>query len=95
MFRRKSLIHTAKNQNGVHVANDPGDRTGEPKNWPDSLCTSNRAFVFLHGYNVNPQEARGWGAEMFKRLYWAESKAQFHMVIWPGAGVAITRSLKT
>ncbi|MDR1280966.1 MAG: fibronectin type III domain-containing protein, partial [Opitutaceae bacterium] len=92
MYRRKSLLNTAQNQSGVHMENYIGDygvpgaiHSEEPENWPDSLCRSDRAFVFLHGYNVNPHETRAWGAEMFKRLFWSGSRTQLHLVVWPGA----------
>ncbi|KAF0220886.1 MAG: hypothetical protein FD174_883 [Geobacteraceae bacterium] len=39
-------------------------------------------FILLHGLNVNGQDARGWHSEMFKRLYWAGSKARFLGVSW-------------
>jgi hypothetical protein len=40
--------------------------------------------VFLHGYNVNAEEARTRHAEMFKRLWQSGSKARFHGVTWEG-----------
>ena len=40
--------------------------------------------VFLHGYNVNAQRARGWQAEVFKRLYVMGSRARFVGVTWYG-----------
>jgi len=40
--------------------------------------------VFLHGFNVNADEARGWHAEMFKRLWQSGSNARFHGVTWKG-----------
>ncbi|MDD3585226.1 MAG: alpha/beta hydrolase [Kiritimatiellae bacterium] len=40
--------------------------------------------VFLHGYNVNAEEARARHAEMFKRLWQSGSKARFHGVTWEG-----------
>jgi hypothetical protein len=42
-------------------------------------------FVFLHGYNVNGQQARGWQSEMFKRLFWSGSKSKFWGVSWYGS----------
>ena len=41
-------------------------------------------FVFVHGYNVNATQSRGWNAEMFKRLYQAGSQAMFTGVDWQG-----------
>lgn len=43
------------------------------------------AFVFVHGYNVNQQQARGWQAEFFKRMWWSGLRAQFWGVTWHGA----------
>ena len=54
-----------------------------PDNYPDSLCNS-KNFLFIHGYNVDEQSARGWNAEVFKRMYWSGSRAKFHAVTWYG-----------
>jgi hypothetical protein len=43
-----------------------------------------RAFVFVHGYNVNEQAARGRQAEMFKRMHRSGSRARFFGVTWFG-----------
>lgn len=53
-------------------------------NYPDEFGNGKK-FVFVHGYNVNEQQARGWEAEMFKRLFWAGSRAQFWGVTWHGS----------
>jgi len=55
----------------------------EPANWPDSEANG-KMFVMVHGYNVNEDQSRGWGAEIFKRLYWSGSAAMFTMVSWHG-----------
>lgn len=47
--------------------------------------TNDKNFVFLHGYNVNQQQARGVLSEVFKRMYWSGSKAKFYGVTWNGA----------
>ena len=64
--------------------------------WPSGAATSipaeqfvsgtdpGKDFVFVHGYNVNEEQARGWFAEMFKRLHWSGSTAEFHGVSWVG-----------
>ena len=71
----------------------------EPKNLPDeelaesnggdSTSTSSSAkpkyLFFVHGYNVNSDEAKGWQAETFKHFWWAGSKARFVGVTWQGA----------
>ena len=61
---------------------NPGALT-EPSNNPDS-SSNGKNLVFLHGFSVDEQAARGWHAEMFKRLYWSGSKAMFHAVTWRG-----------
>jgi hypothetical protein len=57
--------------------------TSEPANYPDKQ-TNGKMFVFVHGYNVNEHQSRGWGAEAFKRLYQSGSKAMFTAVSWHG-----------
>jgi hypothetical protein len=52
---------------------------------PNEPPTNGNSFVFIHGYNVNQQEARGVLSEIFKRFYWAGSHASFYGVIWNGA----------
>ena len=47
--------------------------------------TKNANLVFLHGYNVNQQQARGVESEMFKRFYWSGSRARFYGVTWNGS----------
>ncbi len=59
-------------------------RIESPPNWPDSQ-TSDKYFVFVHGYNVDAQKARGWQAEIFKRLHAMGSKARFVGLTWHGA----------
>lgn len=57
--------------------------TNQPANYPDSLCNGTNVF-FLHGFNVDADAARGWNAEMFKRLYQSGSRAKFWGVEWDG-----------
>ncbi len=40
--------------------------------------------MFLHGFNVNEKEARGWNAEMFKRLWQSGCNAAYYAVTWRG-----------
>jgi hypothetical protein len=54
-----------------------------PSNWP-VFATNGSAFVFLHGYNVNEKQSRGWAAEMFKRLWWSGSNRRFYAISWFG-----------
>lgn len=66
-----------------------GDYSGQssslnnPTNRPDVECDG-RHFVFVHGYNVNYQSARGWASEMFKRLWQSGSQSMFTAVDWFG-----------
>ena len=79
MFRQKNLIRA------LHITSTVG--------WPDRLTdadvpnepdTIDKNFVFLHGYNVNPNQARGVFADTFKRMYWSGSHAKFYSVTWDG-----------
>lgn len=40
--------------------------------------------LFLHGFNVSENEARGWHAEMYKRLYQTGLDMNFYGVTWLG-----------
>lgn len=40
--------------------------------------------LFLHGFNVSENAARGWHAEMFKRLYQSGTEMNFYGVTWRG-----------
>lgn len=77
MFRHKNLV-AAVNMKPVTAERDT------TPNWPDKL-NNKQAFVFVHGYNVNQKQARGWHAEFFKRLWWSGSRAQFWGVTWYGS----------
>jgi len=77
MFRHVNLCGAA----GITPATQ--SRGGAP-NWDDRL-SSDKVVLFVHGYNVNQQQARGWQAEMFKRLWWAGSRARFWGVTWFGS----------
>lgn len=52
---------------------------------PNEPPSNGKNLVFLHGYNVNQQQARGVESEMFKRFFWSRSKAHFYGVTWNGA----------
>jgi hypothetical protein len=87
MFRHVNLTGTPKNYDNTNPSmpeTPEATRTGEPANWPDKQ-TNGKYFVFLHGYNVDAQKARGWQAEVFKRLHALGSKARFVGVTWHGA----------
>ncbi len=55
-------------------------------NSPDNLMESpaDIDIFFTHGFNVDAEAARGWGSEVFKRLWQSGSNARFHMVTWAG-----------
>ena len=91
MFRHENLSRVTNKDLVPGPGSTAGelDRLDEPKNCPDVQCTgidsiNGKNFVFLHGYNVNGQEARGWQSAMFKRLFWSGSKARFYGVTWYG-----------
>lgn len=60
-----------------------GSHMDEPGNRPDAACDG-RHFVFVHGYNISAQSARGWASEMFKRLWQSGSQSMFTAVDWFG-----------
>lgn len=67
---------------------------------PNEPPTNDKNFVFLHGYNVNPQQARGWNSDIYKRLYWSGSHARFYGVTWEASdsqvpGGFVTLNLQT
>jgi hypothetical protein len=94
MFRHIDLTRVPTTYDGSPVIPPeavPATRTADPgEPWPDRL-TNGKYFVFLHGYNVDGQWARGWQSEVFKRLHVLGSKARFVGVTWNGAtGVKIS-----
>ena len=77
MYRWMCLRNVCGDTSGL------GSRMESPSNWPDAECDG-RHFVFVHGYNVNVQSARGWASEMFKRLWQSGSQSMFTAVDWFG-----------
>jgi hypothetical protein len=61
----------------------PTDIPTNPSNWPDA-DRNGKHFVFVHGYNVNPEQSKGWGGEAFKRMFWSGSNARFSAFAWFG-----------
>lgn len=55
----------------------------EPSNWPDQDCDELN-YVFVHGFNVNPEEARASGDDLFKRLWQSGLKSMFTVINWDG-----------
>jgi hypothetical protein len=76
MFRHKNLLLTATPAMPDRLTD------ADVPNEPDTI---DKNFVFMHGYNVDPQEARGVQADMFKRMYWSGSHAKFYGVTWQGS----------
>ncbi len=65
---------------------NPGGRPtelGEPRNQPD-YSTLPKELYFVHGYRVSAEQARGWHAEMYKRLWWSGFGGRFTGVTWRG-----------
>jgi predicted alpha/beta hydrolase family esterase len=56
---------------------------------PNEPDTVDKNFVFVHGYNVTPNQARGWDADFYKRLYWSGSHAKFWAVTWEAADTQV------
>ena len=77
MFRHKNLL---LNTNLMVKADRLTDASV-----PNEPNTIDKNFVFLHGYNVNPKQARGWDADIYKRMYWSGSHAKFYGVTWEAA----------
>ena len=59
----------------------------EPANRPDKECEEkdSRHFVFVHGYNINSDEAVGWSCECFKRMWQSGYNGKFTGVDWYGS----------
>jgi hypothetical protein len=86
MFRHADLTSLAKEYDGSPIAPPRpslGHKMGLPPALPDSDLGP-KYFVFVHGFNIDGHEARGWNAEMFKRMYALGSKAKFIGVTWNG-----------
>lgn len=64
----------------------------EPINNPDASSNGKNVF-FLHGFNVDANEARGWNAEIFKRLHQSGFRAKFWGMTWEGDIGFISSSL--
>jgi len=88
MYRHVNLRDVVTTYDGKKISDNPSNygRATEieiPSGWPDSQ-NSKKYFVFVHGFHVNAQEARGWNNEMFKRFYVLGSQARFIGVTWRG-----------
>ena len=92
MYRSVDVTGVCRDYAGQPVAAPQKARpteTGNPRGLPDAEMGDSWT-VFVHGYNVNAQRARGWQAEVFKRLYAMGSRTRFVGVTWYGdTGVRI------
>ena len=77
MFRSKTIVLSP--QLGTNA-----DRLTDAS-VPNEPDTTENNFVFVHGYNVNPTQAVGWDADIYKRMYWSGSHAKFYGVTWEAA----------
>ena len=88
MYRHLNLRDAVTTYDGKRISDSPANfgrptEIENPTGWPDGQ-NSKKYFVFVHGFNVNAQEARGWNNEMFKRFYTSGSQARFIGVTWRG-----------
>ena len=79
---------------------DTGERSNyeaEPRNRPDSECLKydRRHFIFVHGYNINKNEAFGWACEVFKRLWQSGYRGRYTGVDWYGDDTQIDLGITT
>ena len=70
--------------NRVHVHANEEPESSLMDEEMDSYYTAPVDVVFLHGFRVSADNARGWHSEMFKRLYQSGSNARFWGVTWDG-----------
>jgi hypothetical protein len=88
MYRHIDLTQVPLDYDGGSpgaAASPVGTKTVDPGSaYPDSL-TNGKYFVLLHGFNVPVHRARGWNAEIFKRMHQMGSKARFVGITWTGA----------
>lgn len=91
MFRHKNILLNPQ-------PNEVPDRLTDA-DVPNEPPTNDKNFIFVHGYNVNATQARGWDSDYFKRLYWSGSHAKFYGVTWEAADSqvfgAVTINLQT
>ncbi|MDF3131215.1 hypothetical protein P0Y35_18545 [Kiritimatiellaeota bacterium B1221] len=58
-------------------------QTGQPPEYPDALTNGNY-LVYVHGYNVSGESARGSQSNLFKRFHQMGSDARYVAVSWFG-----------
>ncbi|HDR16975.1 MAG TPA: alpha/beta hydrolase, partial [Desulfobacteraceae bacterium] len=86
MFRYRNLRPSLGASGGGPDRDDVTNFPDDPENDSD--------VVFIHGYNVTAEKARGWHSEIFKRLFWSGSKARFHGVTWYGDQGLVFKTLR-
>jgi len=64
MFRHKKSDARSALDKSARTAGQVDGRQRDER-----AATNDKNLVFLHGYNVNPIQAHGWFAEMYKRFY--------------------------
>jgi hypothetical protein len=77
MFRHKNLTASVP----PYVQDGLPDRL-QDSDVPNEPDTNDKNFIFIHGYSVNGQEARGGFSDVFKRLFWSGSHAKFYGLSW-------------
>ena len=85
MYRWLDLRHNLGNA----AAEPTGSNfKGEPANAPDAECNGiprkPRNCLYIHGFNVNQQQARGWASTIFKRFWQSGYNDLFTAVDWYG-----------
>ncbi len=88
MYRHLNLRNISRSYEGEPIkdwAKNEGIPTDLDPPWglPDHL-TPKKYLLFIHGFNVSAQQARGWNAEMFKRFFASGSQTKFIGVSWNG-----------
>lgn len=82
MFRHRNLRDAAGGTKGISDFPDPNQQDQQP-DYPDAE-TNDKHFVFVHGYNVDENDAQAAQCEVFKRMFWSGSRAKFHGITWRG-----------
>ncbi|MDO6762038.1 hypothetical protein [Agarivorans sp. 1_MG-2023] len=83
MFRHANLRNVPNPVMNGDQLGLPDTGIAAPPGYPDSR-SQNEYFVFLHGYNVDPDEAGDWHSDIFKRTYRFGFKGKFMGVTWVG-----------
>lgn len=83
MYRRMNLRYIRRNY-GAFSEEDYEEHVEDPPNWPDAEHQDKGHIVFVHGFNVNPDEADATAAETFKRLWQSGFEGTFSAVKWFG-----------